>query len=84
MEVLPPFAICKPAGRQGGGENLAGGAWRAPPGGVGGVLGLGGKFLFSFFTFTQEVCFQSLVSQGLAGPAQVPVFGRVEWEEMFG
>ena len=28
MEVLPPFAICKPAGRQGGGENLAGGAWR--------------------------------------------------------
>ena len=46
--------------------------------------GFGGKFLFSLFTFTQEVCFQSLVSQGLAGPAQVPVFGRVEWEEMFG
>ena len=45
--------------------------------------GFGGKFLFSLFTFTQEVCFQSLVSQGLAGPAQVPVFGRVEWEEMF-
>ena len=69
------------ASQQGGEEEVK--TWQVEPGGVGGVLGLGGKFLFSLFTFTQEVCFQSLVSQGLAGPAQVPVFGRVEWEEMY-
>ena len=51
------------ASQQGGKEEVK--TWQVEPGGVGGVLGLGGKFLFSLFTFTQEVCFQSLVSQFL-------------------
>ena len=40
------------------------------------------SLFFLLFIFIQEVCFLSLVSQGLAG-LPVPVFGRVEWEEIF-
>ena len=75
----PPTFLptCKPAG--GGREevnNLAGGAWR----GLEECWGFGVNFYQK--TFMKMIKFQSLVCCGLAGLSDVPVFSRVEREEM--
>ena len=72
-----PPTLCQPASQQGGGEevnNLAGGAWR----GLEECWGF--SFLFSLFFFIQEVCFQSLGSPGVVGPAWTS-FWLTEWKE---
>ena len=75
-----PPTLCQPANQQGGGEEVNN-LWSQE--GVGGLLGSMAKFLGFSFIFIQEVCFQSLERQGLAG-LPVPVFGRIEREEIFG
>ena len=57
-------------------NNLAGGAWR----GLEECWGLGVNFYQK--TFMKMINFQSLVCCGLAGLSDVPVFSRVEREEM--
>ena len=77
MEVPPP--LCQTASQQGGrGEviNLAGGAWR----GLEECWGFGVNFYQK--AFIDVINFQSLVCRGLAGLPDVPVYGRVEREEM--
>ena len=65
MEVLPPFAICKPAGRQGGGENLAGGAWRGWR-----SAGAWGKIFILYFYFHTRSLFSITCEPGIGGSAQ--------------
>ena len=74
-----PPTLCQPAIQQGGGEevnSLAGGAWR----GLEESWGLWENFYFSLFTFIQEVCFHSLGSSGVVGPAWTS-FWLTEWNE---
>ena len=76
MEVPPPFVNLKVSRGQRGG---------AIPGrrsleGVGGVLGSMGNFLVALFIFIQEVCFHSLGSSGVVGPAWTS-FWLTEWNE---
>ena len=71
---------CQPASQQGSEEEVK--TWQEEPGGGRRSAGVRGKFLVSLFTYIQEVCFYSLVSQGLAG-LPVPVFDGVEQEETF-
>ena len=60
-----PLPTCKPAGGRRGGEYP--GRWSLE--GVGGVMGSMGNFLIYLFIFKQEICFQSLGSSGVVGPA---------------
>ena len=57
-------------------NNLAGGAWR----GLEECWGFGVNFYQK--TFMKMINFQSLVCCGLAGLSDVPVFSRVEREEI--
>ena len=79
MEVPPPFVNLKVSRGQRGG---------AIPGrrsleGVGGVLGSRGKFLVSFSLLFKKSAFIHLRARDWRACAHVPVFGRVEREEMF-
>ena len=74
-----PPTLCQPASQLGGEEevnNLAGGAWR----GLEECWGLWEKFLVALFIFIQEVCFHSLGSSGVVGPAWTS-FWLTEWNE---
>ena len=73
MEVPPPFANLQ-ASR---GAERRSTAWQEEPGGGWRSAGVYGKFWGFSFNFIQEVCFQSLERQGLAG-LSVPVFGRID------
>ena len=75
MEVPPPFTNLQAS--RGAKRRLT--AWQEEPGG--GRRSAGALGLIFDFAFIRGVCFQSLVSQGMVGPAHVPAFGRDEWEE---
>ena len=74
-----PLPTCKPAGGRRGGENLAGGAWR----GLEECWGRWENFWVSLFQFHSSSLFLFTCEPGIGGLAHVPVFGRVEREEIF-
>ena len=76
MEVPPPFANLQ-ASR---GAERRSTAWQEEPGGGWRRAGVYGKIFISLFIFIQEVCFHSLGSSGVVGPAWTS-FWLTEWNE---